>query len=103
MREEERVGQRTILDTLDAEQELLNAQVNLETTRRDLIVAHYSVLSSIGRLSVYHLNLVTQVYDPREHLDKVRRKWFGLRIEHEDGSVEHLNAHHVDGITGSYK
>jgi len=103
VREEERVGQRTILDTLDAEQELLNSQVALETTRRDLVVAHYTVLSSIGRLSVYHLNLATMVYDPREHLDNVRHKWFGLSIEHQNGHVEHIDAHQVDGSAGTYK
>jgi len=103
VREEERVGQRTILDTLDAEQELLNSQVAFETTRRDLIVAHYSVLSSIGRLSVYHLNLATEAYDPRQHLDDVRHKWFGIRIEHENGHVEHIDAHQVDATEGSYK
>ena len=103
VREEERVGQRTILDTLDAEQELLNSQVALETTRRDLTVAYYSVLSSVGRLTVYHLNLATVVYDPRAHLDNVRHKWFGIRIEHEGGHVEHIDAHQTDGLVGSFK
>ncbi|MEL6421020.1 MAG: TolC family outer membrane protein, partial [Pseudomonadota bacterium] len=38
VRAEEDVGQRSILDVLDAEQELLDAQVALVTTRRDLVV-----------------------------------------------------------------
>src|SRR5262249_56747169 len=51
VREEERVGQRTLLDVLNAEQELLNSEVNLVTTKRNLVVASYNVLSTIGRLN----------------------------------------------------
>ena len=50
VREEEKVGQRTLLDVLNAELEYLNSQVNLETTRRNLVVAAYSVIGSMGRL-----------------------------------------------------
>src|SRR5690606_38596932 len=57
VREEERVGQRTLLDVLNAEQELLNAEVNLVTTRRDLAVSAYTLLAAIGRLSAEHLGL----------------------------------------------
>src|SRR5262249_42635626 len=49
VREEERVGQRTLLDVLNAEQELLNAEVNLVTDQRNVLVASYAVLSTIGR------------------------------------------------------
>ena len=45
VREEEKVGQRTLLDVLDAEQELLDSQVDLVTVRRDLVVNSYIVLS----------------------------------------------------------
>ena len=95
VREEGRVGQRSILNVLDAEQELLNSQVTLETTRRDLTVAHYALLSSIGRLTIYQLRLNTAAYQPQDHLDAVRHKWFGLSIEHQDGHVEYLDAHPV--------
>ncbi len=42
VREEERVGQRTLLDVLDAELELLNSEVQLYTTRRNLVVTNYT-------------------------------------------------------------
>ena len=64
VREEEKVGQRTLLDVLNAEQELLNAQVSFATTRRNLIVSAYTLLSAIGRLSVDNLGVVSEVYDP---------------------------------------
>ncbi len=52
VREEEKVGQRTLLDVLNAELEYLNSQVNLETTARNLVIAAYSVMSAMGRLDV---------------------------------------------------
>ena len=48
VREEEKVGQRTLLDVLNAELEYLNSQVNLETTRRNLVVAAYAVIGVDG-------------------------------------------------------
>ncbi len=78
VREEEKVGQRTVLDVLDAEQEYLDAQVALSTTKRDYIVAGYSVLSSIGRLGASDLNLPVPLYDATRYYDKVKGKWFGF-------------------------
>ena len=91
MREEERVGQRTLLDVLDAELELLNSQVLLVTTQRNIIVNTYTVLSAIGRLDVLNLGVAPSVYDPSAHYEEVRRKWFGISITHEDGRREDLN------------
>ena len=70
VREEERVGQRTLLDVLNAEQELLNSEVNLATDRRNLVVASYTVLSTIGRLNAQELGVATLVYDPEEHYQR---------------------------------
>ena len=50
VREEARVGQRTTLDVLNAQQELLNARVNLITAQRDRVVASYAVVQCDGRL-----------------------------------------------------
>jgi len=88
IREEEKVGQRTLLDVLNAEQELLNAQVNLVSTKRNIVVAYYSVLSTIGRLNVQELGVSDKVYDPEQHYFEVRRKWFGVSITHADGRRE---------------
>lgn len=89
VREEERVGQRTLLDVLNAEQELLNAEVQLATTRRNLVVASYNVLSAVGRLTAQDLAVTAEVYDPEVHYQEVRRKWFGISITRPDGSSEH--------------
>lgn len=80
VQEEEKVGQRTLLDVLNAQQELLDAQVALITTRRDLIVAAYALLAQIGRLSAERIELDTAIYVPEAHYEEVRRKWAGVTI-----------------------
>ena len=91
VREEERVGQRTLLDVLNAQQELLISQVQIETTKRNLLVSSYSVIAAIGRLNVAEVGATSTVYDPAVHLDEVARKWWGLDITHDDGRSEHLD------------
>lgn len=78
VRQENLVGARTILDILDAEQELLDSQVNLVRSRRDEIVAAFQVLSAIGRLTARDLELPVAVYDPDDDYRKVRNRWYGL-------------------------
>jgi outer membrane protein len=79
VREEARVGQRTTLDVLNAQQELLNARVALVTAQHDRVVASYSLLASVGGLSVQGLGLKTSVYDPMTHYQQVRDSWAGVR------------------------
>jgi outer membrane protein len=90
VRAEEQVGQRTILDVLDAELELLNAEVQLATTRRTLVVNAYTLLSTIGRLDVTNLGVTSVVYDPNVNYEETRRRWWGVSITHEDGRSEEL-------------
>ncbi len=79
VREEARVGQRTTLDVLNAQQELVNARVAMVTAQRDRVVASYSLLAATGRLSVASLGLQVPIYDPVTHYRQVRDAWFGVR------------------------
>ena len=79
VREEARVGQRTTLDVLNAQQALVNARVTLVTAQRDRVVASYSLLNALGVLSPLTLGLPTPVYDPRVHYHQVRDSWAGVR------------------------
>jgi outer membrane protein len=79
VQEEEKVGQRTTLDVLNAQLELLNSQIGLVTALRDRIVAEYSLYSAVGRMDAQTLGLSVPYYDPIEHYDIVKNKWFGLR------------------------
>jgi outer membrane protein len=79
VREEAKVGQRTTLDVLNAQQLLLNTRVSLVTAQRDRVVASYAVMASVGRLTAANLSLAVVQYDPTVHLDQVKDKWIGLR------------------------
>ncbi len=79
VREEARVGQRTTLDVLNAQQTLLNARVNLITAQRDRVVASYAVVRATGRLNSRYLALKVQHYSPKLHFDQVKDLWGGLK------------------------
>jgi outer membrane protein len=79
VREEARVGQRTTLDVLNAQQELVNARVALVTAQHDRVVASYTLLAAVGALSMQRLGLNVLIYDPMVHYQQVRDAWMGVR------------------------
>ena len=79
VREEARVGQRTTLDVLNAQQALVNARVSLVTAQRDRVVASYTLLSGVGRLTPTVLGLRVPVYEAETHYEQVRDSWAGVR------------------------
>ncbi|WP_020178351.1 TolC family outer membrane protein [Methylopila sp. M107] len=79
VREEAKVGQRTTLDVLNAQQEVLVARESLINAQRDRMVGAYALLSAVGWLSAQKLSLKVAGYDPNVHYDQVRDKWGGLR------------------------
>ena len=82
VQEEAKVGARTTLDVLDAEQELLDARGNLVTARRDEYVAAYSLLFAIGKLTIDHLGLdIEGVESVASYYDEVKDKAFGYSID----------------------
>jgi outer membrane protein/adhesin transport system outer membrane protein len=83
VRREAEVGARTVLDILDAEQELLDARVNLVRARRDEIVSAYAVLAAIGQLGAERLALDVSLYDVERHYESVRGKFWGTDIDEE--------------------
>ncbi|WP_342362302.1 TolC family outer membrane protein [Terrarubrum flagellatum] len=78
VREEAKVGQRTTLDVLNAQQTVASGRVALVTAQRDRVVATYTLLSATGRLSAATLGLRSERYDARVHFDQVRNKFIGL-------------------------
>ena len=68
VREEAKVGQRTTLDVLNAQQALLSARTQLVRAEHDQVVFSYSLLSTIGRLNVPTLGLAVAEYDPSRPL-----------------------------------
>lgn len=77
--EERNVGQRTTLDVLDAQADVITAQINLASGERDVVVASYAIVSAMGALSAERLGLKVAVHRPQEHYNAVKDKWGGLR------------------------
>jgi outer membrane protein len=75
---EQQVGGRTILDVLNAEQELLNSAVALVTAKRNAEVAAFQVLASNGGLTAQNLGLKVKFYDPLTHYEDDAGRWVGI-------------------------
>jgi len=78
VRAENSIGNRTILDVLNAEQELVNARAQLVTARRNAYVAGFNLLALMGRAEARDLNLDTGgvLYDPQVNADRVSSKFW---------------------------
>jgi outer membrane protein len=75
-RAERSVGTRTVLDVLNAEQELLNSQVALVTARRDAYVAGFQLLNAMGQAEAQDLGLDGgPLYDPLGNYRHVANDW----------------------------
>jgi outer membrane protein len=72
-------GQRTTVDVLNSQQDLISAKARLIGAQRDRVIASYTLLSAIGRLDVKTLSLNTPDYLPEVHYHQVRDAWHGLR------------------------
>jgi outer membrane protein len=79
VRKEAAGGQRTTLDVLNSQQDLISAKARLIGAQRDRVIASYTLLSAIGRLDVKTLALNTPDYLPQVHYHQVRDAWHGLR------------------------
>ncbi len=75
-RAEQSVGTRTVLDVLNAEQELLNSQVALVTAKRDAYVAGFQLLNAMGQAEAQDLGLEGgPLYDPLGNYRRVAGNW----------------------------
>lgn len=86
--EEAKVGSRTVLDVLDAEQELFDARVNMVKAQHDEMVAAFQVKSALGQATAEGLNLSVERYDAAKHYEDVRGQWIGTGIEPAPGYAE---------------
>jgi outer membrane protein len=72
VREEAKLGSRTTLDVLNAEQALLDARTNRVVFETQVYEAAYTLLAAMGRLSAEHLNLPVERYNPSEYFNAVK-------------------------------
>jgi outer membrane protein len=73
------VGERTTLDLLITQQNLVNARTSLIQAQHDRVVSSYALLAAVGRLSPDVMGLPTQIYDPQIHYQQIRDAWIGVR------------------------
>lgn len=78
VQKEQQVGGRTILDVLNAQQELLNSQVAVVTAKRNAEVAAYQLLAAVGQLTARALALNVKFYDADAYYDDNAARWFGF-------------------------
>lgn len=72
-------GQRTTVDVLNSQADLIQARARLIGALRDRVIASYTLLSAVGHLDVKTLSLNTPDYLPEVHYHQVRDAWHGLR------------------------
>ncbi len=75
------VGRRTVIELLNAEQEYLDAQVNLATAKRDELVARFTLLERVGRLRADDIDLPVVIYDVEEDLKRNEWNFFSTEID----------------------
>ena len=73
--EEVSVGTKTIIDVIQIEGQLIQAQIDLATAQRDLIIAGYRVLQAMGRLTARDLRLNVKYYDPDAYYNEYKDAW----------------------------
>ncbi len=78
VQQEEALGNRTVLDVLDAYQALLNSNVEEVQARRNYYVSGMALLVSMGKLTAKDLQLNVKLYDAQKYSKKTRNKWLSL-------------------------
>ena len=92
VREESKVGTRTTLDVLNAEQELLDARIDQVKSQHDRDFAVLQIKAAVGQLTAENLKLPVKPYDPKRHYEDVRNQWAGFSKDNARYKVEPLPA-----------
>ncbi len=78
VKKENEVGSKTLLDVLDAEQELLEEKVEAIMVKRDKFITIFSLMAFLGKLSSSELSLDVSVYDLDKNYEAVKNIWLGF-------------------------
>lgn len=81
VKQEAELGTRTVLDTLDADQEVMDAQTALVIARRNEVVAHYALAASMGVLNPVTLGFSEKIPNYDREIQAVRQNLFGLDVD----------------------
>ena len=78
VKKENEVGSRTLLDVLDAEQDLLEEKVEAIKVKRDKFVTIFNLMAYMGKLSPSDLNLNVSAYSLDKNYLAVKNLWLGF-------------------------
>lgn len=78
IKKEAEVGARTILNILDAEQDVLEEKVDLVRLKKDIFYNSFSILAQTGKLNAKDLNLKVNLYDKNKHYLEIKKIWLGF-------------------------
>lgn len=81
VQQEYQAGTRTTLDVLDAQRDLVQAQILQVTAERNRVVSGYQLLAAIGHLRAEEIGLKVPIYDPDANYKRVRNKWIGTDVK----------------------
>lgn len=81
VRQEAELGSRTVLDMLDADQEVLDAQTALVTAKRNEVVARFSLAAAMGVLNPTTLGFAQKIPNYDKEVESVRQNLFGLHVD----------------------
>jgi len=87
LREENRVGTRTVQDVLDGQRDVFQAKIAFARARRDLALARFRLLEAVGQLTPARLNLGVESYDPAPAYSEVRGEWWSLTAPETDVEI----------------
>jgi outer membrane protein len=81
VREEAKMGERTVLDLLDADQDVLSAEAALAHAHHDEVIASYALAAAIGWLLPEKMGMADIAYQPGPHYRAMSRKIFSMNPE----------------------
>lgn len=81
VKKEEALGNRTVLDVLNAFQSLLDSKVEVVKARREYYLSAMQVMQAMGKLTAENLKLDVEIYRPKEFYKETRDKWLSLSVD----------------------
>ncbi len=78
LKQEFQLGERTTLDVLDGEQELLESELDLIKAYKDYFISYYEVMFFTGKLNAKDLSLNVEIFDDEKNYNKVKKRWLDI-------------------------
>ena len=78
LNQEMMLGERTLIDILDAEEELIESEYNLIKSFEENFNSYFEILFYIGELNSKSLNLKVNLFNENKNFNEVKFKWLDI-------------------------